>query len=316
MTETPDDGAVKCPNCGALRPGTPTACPACGFLPQPAHTPVYPPAHGYGPVAGYPPPAGPYAGWGSAPPADPNWPQWPAPRKKSNYKQIILIVVIVKFVLIFGSLLLFMGISLLGAYASPTTTVPGGHALPAPVAPGARVLTPEYAVTSGRTIGSPSARHTLDIWVDFQCPACGEFNRDVEPQIMDNYVSTGKARVVFHDYIIIDQVRGGTESLDAANAAMCASDQGQFWKYHDWLFANQYGEGSGAFSKTRLKAIARSAAIVDLNSFNSCVDGGDHNAEVNAEKLPTGAIGTPTLVVDGGTPLASFDYPTVSAALS
>jgi protein-disulfide isomerase len=316
MKETPGDDAVKCPNCGALRPGTPTACPACGFLPQPAQIPVFPPAPGYGPVAGYPPPAGPNAGWGSTPPADPNWPQWPAPGpKKTNYKQIILIVVVVKFVLIFGSLLLFMGISLLGTYDHPTT-VPGSHALPAPVAPGANVRTPDSVVTSGRTVGSSNAPHTLDIWVDFQCPACGEFNRDVEPQIMDNYVSTGKARVVFHDYIIIDQVRGGTESLDAANAAMCASDQGQFWKYHDWLFANQYGEGSGAFSKTRLKAIARSAAIVDLNSFNSCVDGGSHNAEVSAEKLPTGAIGTPTLVVDGGTPLASFDYPTVSAALS
>jgi protein-disulfide isomerase len=316
MKETPGDDAVKCPNCGALRPGTPTACPACGFLPQPAQTQVFPPAPGYGPVAGYPPPAGPNAGWGSTPPADPNWPQWPAPRKKSNYKQIILIVVVVKFVLTFSGLFLVMGISLLGAYAGPTTTVAGGHALAAPVAPDAGVLTPDSVASSGRTVGSSNAPHTLDIWVDFQCPACRDFFTDVEPQIMANYIETGKVKLVFHDYIIIDQVRGGTESLDAANAAMCANDQGQFWKYHDWLFANQHEEGSGAFSKTRLKAIARSAAIVDLNSFNSCVDGGNHNAEVSAEKLPTGAIGTPTLVVDGGTPLASFDYPTVSAALS
>ena len=34
-----------------------------------------------------------------------------------------------------------------------------------------------------------------------------------------------------------------------------------FWPYHDWLYTNQYSEGSGAFTKDRLKIIGQLAGI-------------------------------------------------------
>ena len=184
-----------------------------------------------------------------------------------------------------------------------------------PNPPAGSFITPTSVSATGRTLGNAGAAHTIDIYEDFQCPNCWIFTHDVEPQIIANYVATGKAKLVYHDLLVIDANTGGTESLDAANAARCAQDQGMFWPYHDWLFANQYSEGSGAFTKDRLKTIGQMAGIPDLTKFDSCVDNGTHNADVQSESNASGFDSTPTIVIDGGTPLDSYDYATVSAAL-
>jgi protein-disulfide isomerase len=181
-------------------------------------------------------------------------------------------------------------------------------------APVGSAVTAKSIAANGFTLGSADAKHTIDIYEDFQCPFCRDFTADVEPQVVANYVSTGKAKLVWHDLIIIDKKVGGTESLDAANAARCAGDQGLFWPYHDWLYANQYFEGSGAFTKDRLKTIGKMAGIGDLNKFNSCVDGGTHNSEITDASASSGYQSTPTVVIDG-TALSSFDYGTIQAAL-
>ncbi len=189
--------------------------------------------------------------------------------------------------------------------------------LGSPNPPVGSAITPSSIPTNGLTLGNPDAKHTIDLYEDFQCTNCWIFTHDIEPEVVSNYVATGKAKVVFHDFLVIDANVGGTESLDAANAARCANDQGMFWPYHDWLFANQYTEGSGAFTKDRLKAIGQAAGIKDLTKFDTCVDSGTHNAEIQTEQshIPSGVGGTPAIIIDGGTPLASYDYGTISSAL-
>ena len=186
---------------------------------------------------------------------------------------------------------------------------------PAPIAPIASALTPSDIHSDGLTLGNPNAPHTLDLYEDFQCPRCRDFTADVKPQIVATYVKTGQVKIVWHDFLVTDLRLGGTESLDAANAARCAADQGQFWLYHDWLFANQYGELSGAFAKDRLKTIGRMAGIKDLNTFNACVDNGTHDAEVKAEDIPSTIDATPTLMLDGKE-ITNYLWETVSAALN
>lgn len=187
--------------------------------------------------------------------------------------------------------------------------------LHAPVAPVGSAVTPTTIPIDGRTLGKADAPHTIDLWEDFQCPGCRDFTIDVEPQLVGSYVMPGKAKLVYHDLIVVDSLAGGTtESLDAANAAMCATDQNMFWPYHDWLFANQYAENTGAFTKDRLKSIGQAAGIKNLDQFNSCVDNGDHDSDVKTEKHPSGVSTTPTIQVDG-TVVTSSDYATVSAAL-
>jgi len=223
------------------------------------------------------------------------------------------------------SLAIFSGAAVLVAVvvigAALLLTGGGGSAtgadLPTPNAPQPSQMTLASVPMNGVTLGDPNAAHTIDVWEDFQCPHCRDFTLDIEPEIIQNYVANGDAKLVWHDWIVIDTLVGGTESRDAANAAQCANDQGKFWTYHDWLFTNQFSEASGAFSKARLKTIGQMIGMPDLSKFDSCVDSGTHNAEVTAEgaQHPSAATGTPTVVVDG-TLLSGYDYATVSDALN
>jgi protein-disulfide isomerase len=193
---------------------------------------------------------------------------------------------------------------------------PTGADLPSPNAPLPSAVTPSGLPENGLTLGNANAAHTIDIWEDFQCPNCRDFTFGIEPQLITNYVANGKAKLVWHDELVIDSMTGGTESLDAANAARCANDQGKFWDYHDWLYTNQYSEGSGAFTKARLKNIAAMMGGLDTGKFDSCVDNGTHNTEIKTEQqhLPSGTPTTPSVQVDGKL-MASYDYGTISAAL-
>ena len=186
--------------------------------------------------------------------------------------------------------------------------------LVAPYAPQPSAMTPTTIPNDGRTLGNANAPHTIDIYEDYQCPNCEAFTVDTEPKLVANYVANGKAKIVYHDFLVIDTT--GTESLDAASAALCASDQGMFWPYHDWLFGNQYSENSGAYTKDRLKTMGQMVGIKDLTKFNSCVDNGTHDAQVKTEQtqIPSSFQGTPTILVDG-TATSAFDYDTIAAAL-
>jgi protein-disulfide isomerase len=136
------------------------------------------------------------------------------------------------------------------------------------------------------------------------------------PQLTSKYVRPGKVKVVVHYLLVIDANIGGTESADSANAAMCAADQNKFWVYQDWLFANQGGEASGAFSKVRLMEMGRQAGL-DMAKFQSCVGNDTHLAEVQAESDSSYAQalpGVPSVCVNGRL-LPAYDFQTISAAI-
>jgi protein-disulfide isomerase len=103
---------------------------------------------------------------------------------------------------------------------------------------------------------------------DFQCPACGEFARTIEPPFVQQYVDTGKVKLVWHDFAWI-----GDESFDAAQAARCAGQQGRFWAFHDYLYGHQRGENQGAFSPTNLSAYASSVGL-DGPAYQACFNSG------------------------------------------
>jgi len=153
-----------------------------------------------------------------------------------------------------------------------------------------------YPDAHGRVLGDPQAPVLIELYEDFQCPACGAFTRAVEPILVQNYVATGKARLAFRQFPFI-----GEESYRASDASMCADAQGRFWDYHAMLFANQSGENRGAFSDRRLTAFAESIGL-DMQAFRACFDAQSYREEILAERRAGEAIGiraTPTIVVNG-----------------
>ena len=148
----------------------------------------------------------------------------------------------------------------------------------------------------GSVMGQEAAPVTITEWGDFQCPSCGQFERNVASVLKTDYVAPGLARFAFRDYAFI-----GPESFRAAEAAACANDQGAFWPYHNTLYLNQHGENQNAFSDERLKAIAQALGL-DTAAFNACFDSGtfrDAVVQSTAEGTALGVNSTPSIFVDG-----------------
>lgn len=186
-------------------------------------------------------------------------------------------------VLIVGYALLTQPKTSTGSLTPPAVAVPAGLA-------------------DGRTLGSAQAPVTIDVWADFQCPACGNLARRVEPPLISQYVSTGMARIVYHDAAFQGQKvnKAWDESVESAAAARCAADQGLFWQMHDWLFANQ-GENVGAFAPDRLRAIAQAAGL-DMTAYDTCMASPTYAGLVRKETgqaTDKGINQTPTLFING-----------------
>ncbi len=159
-----------------------------------------------------------------------------------------------------------------------------------------------------RAVGAADAPITIEVWEDFQCPACGVFTRLTEPRLLEEYVATGKVRLVYRDMAFL-----GQESIDAAVAARAAQQLlggDGFWRFHDLLFHNQDGENEGAFDRTVLADMAVSLGI-DRDAFLAALDDPALIAAVQTETrdgAQAGVTSTPTLQINGMTAAGAPPY--------
>ena len=164
-------------------------------------------------------------------------------------------------------------------------------------------------------LGNISAPVTIIEFGDFQCPFCDRFAKDTEPQINRTYIQTGKVNMAFKHFTIY-----GPDSITAAIASQCASDQGKFWNFYEMLYKNQGAVNSGWASKDNLKKFASQIAGLDTQKFNSCLDSGKYMSLVQNDLTSATSLGfqgTPAFIIErsdgsnaeilpGAYPFASF----------
>ncbi len=164
------------------------------------------------------------------------------------------------------------------------------------------MVTPEARpMVNGKSMGDTNAPVKIEVWEDFQCPACRQYSESVEPLVVQNYVATGKVLYTFRQFPFLDDRSGSKESDQAANASMCAAEQGKFWEYHDFLYANWNSENAGAFSDKRLVAFAEALGL-DMNQFNQCFEANTYKNVIDedlAAGIQAGVQGTPSVFVNG-----------------
>jgi len=144
--------------------------------------------------------------------------------------------------------------------------------------------------------GDPHAPVTIIEFADFQCPYCGRFFAQTEPQIDKTYIQSGKVRFGYFGFAFL-----GQESNWAAEAVECAADQNKFWEYHDTLYSSQSGENQGTFNKDNLKKFAKDLGL-DNSAFNECLDSGKYTQLIQEESSKASSIGvrsTPTFLING-----------------
>jgi protein-disulfide isomerase len=102
----------------------------------------------------------------------------------------------------------------------------------------------------GPVLGSSNAPVTLVEFADPQCPYCAEWSRRAFPEIVRDYVRSGKVRLVFAGLSFL-----GSESEQALRFALAAGDQGKLWNVVHLLYANQGPENSSWVSDPLLRDI-------------------------------------------------------------
>ena len=145
--------------------------------------------------------------------------------------------------------------------------------------------------TDGRPSKGPEhAPITLAEFSDFQCPYCRALFPTLQ-KIVSDYKDT--VRIVYLQFPLADI---HPQALKAAEASLCAWEQGKFWEMHDAMFADQGNLG--------IEALKRKAAALSLDaeSFGTCLESGKHFADVRndvREGVKAGVSGTPALFVNG-----------------
>ncbi|WP_052347766.1 DsbA family protein [Candidatus Nitrosotenuis chungbukensis] len=146
-------------------------------------------------------------------------------------------------------------------------------------------------------LGSKSAPVTIIEFGDYQCPFCQRWNLDTKPLIEKNYIDAGKVKLIYMDFAFL-----GPDSIKAHAGSYCADEQGMYWKYHDFIYANQGHENDGWASAENIKSLASKLEGLDAGEFGKCLDSGKYEDRVRENKniaMRNGASSTPTFIVIG-----------------
>ena len=146
--------------------------------------------------------------------------------------------------------------------------------------------------------GDPDASITIVEFSDFQCPFCSRWYDQTLSSLEENYIDTGKVKLVYRD-LPLSSIH--PNARPAHIAAECADEQNKFWDYHDILFESQseWGRLSPGDLSDKLNEYAITLEL-DTTSFESCLSSQDVADEVDADGADArklGATGTPTFFI-------------------
>ena len=157
----------------------------------------------------------------------------------------------------------------------------------------------------GESMGSADAPVVLREFADFQCPACGAFEPELQ-KMRKEYVDTGMVRLVFFDFPLDIH----KNAMNASFAARCAGSQGHFWPMHDLLYARQQDWAELPDPLPKFQSYAAELGL-DGAALLGCIRAGSTRQDVLRSQAYGEALGinaTPSYGVNGAGRAGAMPY--------
>jgi protein-disulfide isomerase len=196
-----------------------------------------------------------------------------------------------------GVVILAVVVAIVIGNNSKSSTTASGNSVPVGVVGG----------TGGGILVDPAAANskvpTVDVYADFQCPVCGNFEKAFGPTLT-KMAKAAQIKYVVHMMTFLDANLGNDASKRSTNAAACAADAGKFAEYHSAVFAAQPAKEGDGYTNAQLTEFAQTAGITGpaLTTWQKCTDSGQHNQYVADVADASGRAGinqTPTVKLNG-----------------
>jgi protein-disulfide isomerase len=145
----------------------------------------------------------------------------------------------------------------------------------------------------GLTLGNPKAPVTMVEYIDLQCPFCQQFETQVMPDIIKNYVRTGKVKV---EARVLDFI--GADSSRGRNAMIAAATQNRAFNFSEILYYNQATENTGWLNDAMVGQAVSSIPgirVHDVLDHISTASVSKQAKAFDAQMIADKVSGTPTL---------------------
>ncbi len=156
------------------------------------------------------------------------------------------------------------------------------------------------------TIGNPNSKTEVVVFEEPKCPNCKDYNNNVFPRIMKDYIDTNKIKYVV---IPVSFIEG---SMPAAEALLCTYYQDEknldsklFFKLLDYLYENQLPEKiNWATDENILKMAEKADPSINLDKIKKCMERHVYFTKIKQNtaeglRVTSNNLTTPAMFVNG-----------------
>ena len=173
--------------------------------------------------------------------------------------------------------LLFVASCTTGTSTTPTTSTP----------------------TENRTVATPtygSGKTQVEIFADFQCPACISYNESIQP-IFEEYAASGRLTITYRQFPLQMHKNAKRDAI----AALCSAEQGKYMDYKKGLYAIEKSKAGKTTTDADRIWLAKTVGL-DEAKFSACLATSAYEKQVESDIAlgdSKGVSGTPTTYLDG-----------------
>lgn len=157
----------------------------------------------------------------------------------------------------------------------------------------------QVIIGPSKTIPTPSfwsGKHTLEIFADFQCPACQSFSKNIGP-IFESYAQSGMLTIEFRQFPLTSPHKNAYRD---AIAALCSADQGKYMEAKKALYnLEEQKSGRKVNDLDRINILV--SAWVQRDSLEKCLKENTFKEQVDSDMAYGKKLritGTPTVFLD------------------